>query len=484
MSKEWSKQKKLSVAIALATIFCIVEIVGGMWAHSLAILSDAAHLLTDIMGFAISLAAVIVSEWAPSGRYSYGFKRAEIVGAMLSILIIWVLTGWLLVEAFNRLYSYFEGTMEPVDGKLMSGVALFGICVNILIALVFHDAHDGGFSFHDHSGHDHGHGHSHGSEPCSHHDEVEMSSSVKSPMLDHGHGHGHGHNVHEEPESLMLTKSNPSKTAAGYGAVPDCSDHGHGHGHEHSRDNDPDRGHGHGHGHEHNQNSHDDGCSGHGHGHNHSLACDSHDVSGLQGSYQGQPGVPSTPAQTRDVNMEAAYMHVLSDLISGVGVLISGLLIWYDEKFLVVDPICTLIFAGMVLRYTLNIVHKIFNVLFEGVPDNVDYFAIKRGLEALPGVTEVHHLHIWSVNSDLNCMSCHICVAPVLSNSNEGQTSVYTSTTVANYHRDTLRAAKKVCIKNNVGLLTIQIEDSNGVVGCATHECDLNCAGPIEELAL
>ena len=79
----WSKEKKLSVAIGLAFAFCIIEVIGGLYAHSLAILSDAAHLLTDIMGFAITLGAVVVSKWAKSAKFSYGFKRAEIIGAFL-----------------------------------------------------------------------------------------------------------------------------------------------------------------------------------------------------------------------------------------------------------------------------------------------------------------------------------------------------------------------------------------------------------------
>ena len=79
----WSKEKRLSVAIGLAFAFCIVEVIGGFYARSLAILSDAAHLLTDIMGFAITLGAVVVSKWAKSAKFSYGFKRAEIIGAFL-----------------------------------------------------------------------------------------------------------------------------------------------------------------------------------------------------------------------------------------------------------------------------------------------------------------------------------------------------------------------------------------------------------------
>ena len=147
--QKWSKEKKLTVAIALSFVFCLVEVAGGLYAHSLAVLSDAAHLLTDIMGFAISLAAVVVSKWAPSKSFNFGFKRAEMVGALFSVLIIWVLTGWLLLEAFERLYQYKEGKMENIDGKIMSAVALFGIVTNICIALVFSDEHGSGFSFHE-----------------------------------------------------------------------------------------------------------------------------------------------------------------------------------------------------------------------------------------------------------------------------------------------------------------------------------------------
>jgi len=476
-TSQWSKEKKLSVAIGLAFTFCIVEVIGGFWAHSLAILSDAAHLLTDIMGFAITLGAIVVSKWAKSAKFSYGFKRAEIVGAFLSILIIWMLTGWLLIEAFGRLYSYYKGTMEPIDGKMMSAVALFGIIVNLTIAVVFSEEHGSGFSFHDHSGHDHSHGHAHGHDGHAAHGSDDHDEEACS-------GHGHGAHAHDSSHnSSDRTGLQTAGAPAGYGAIAsesshgDCSDHGHGHGHGHGHAEVAkaagavDNGHGHGHGHE-----HADG-----------LACTSHDThdthgcaDGLQGTFQGQPGVPSdVPA--RDVNMEAAYMHVLTDLITGVGVLISGLLIWYDERFLVVDPCCTLIFAGLVMQSTFGIVSRIFNVLFEGVPDGVDYFAMKRGLEALEGVTNVHHLHVWSVSSDHNCMSCHICVAPTFSESESIQKSV-----LADYHRKTLQAAQKVCKQNKVDIVTIQIEDFNGVAGCATHACDLNCAGPEEttELAL
>ena len=68
-------------------------------AGSLAIMTDAAHLASDISGFMVSLFAIYLAERKPTKTLSYGFKRAEIIGALLSIIIIWFLTGMLLWEA-------------------------------------------------------------------------------------------------------------------------------------------------------------------------------------------------------------------------------------------------------------------------------------------------------------------------------------------------------------------------------------------------
>jgi solute carrier family 30 (zinc transporter), member 2 len=78
----WSKEKRLSVAIGLSATFMLLEFVGGIYANSLAILTDAAHLLTDVASFAIALCAVIISKWKSTSKFSFGFKRAEILGAL------------------------------------------------------------------------------------------------------------------------------------------------------------------------------------------------------------------------------------------------------------------------------------------------------------------------------------------------------------------------------------------------------------------
>lgn len=326
----WSKEKKLSVAIGLSFVFCCVEVFGGYIAHSLAIMSDAAHLMTDIMGFAITLGAIVVSKWGASAEYSFGFKRAEILGALGSILVIWILTGWLLIEAFGRLYDYHKGSMEEIDGKLMSGVALFGICTNLCIALVFSDEHGEGFSFHSHDhGHSHGHSeghehsHGHGEHSCSgsHHAEVELAATTsvtaRSSSKKHGAGHDHDHSHGHD---------------AAHADHVEC-DGGHDHNHDHGH------GHGHGHGQDHHEHSEATGML-HGTASRRSATGTNNygavpsvddDCNHMPTTATGSVApavIDSHAVHDRDVNMEAAYMHVMTDLITGVGVLISGLLIW------------------------------------------------------------------------------------------------------------------------------------------------------------
>jgi len=153
------KKYRLMLAIGFSTLFMAIEIMGGIFAHSLAILSDAAHLLTDIFGFAIALLATILAATSATKYYTYGLMRAEILGALASILTLWMMTIWLLWAAAVRVYEWFEGTMNPVEGKLMFIIALIGVFFNICLATVFGEEHGaGGFHGHSHGSHEHDHG--------------------------------------------------------------------------------------------------------------------------------------------------------------------------------------------------------------------------------------------------------------------------------------------------------------------------------------
>jgi zinc transporter 2 len=77
----------------------IVEIIGGALAHSMAIMTDAAHLLSDFSGFLISIFSIWIGTRPASNNMSYGYHRAEIIGALGSVMLIWGLTLWLIWEA-------------------------------------------------------------------------------------------------------------------------------------------------------------------------------------------------------------------------------------------------------------------------------------------------------------------------------------------------------------------------------------------------
>ena len=88
--------------ILSSTIFSL-KIVGGIASQSLAIMADAAHMLSDFASLGISLAAIYFAERPIAKNYNFGYKRTEVIGALLIIVIIWVVSGVLLYLAIHRL---------------------------------------------------------------------------------------------------------------------------------------------------------------------------------------------------------------------------------------------------------------------------------------------------------------------------------------------------------------------------------------------
>lgn len=188
--------RKLFIAVALCVVFMSVEVVGGIKANSLAILTDAAHLLSDVAAFAISLFSLWAAGWEATPRQSYGFFRIEILGALVSIQLIWLLAGILVYEAIVRL---IHDTGE-VNGFLMFIVSAFGLLVNIIMALVL--------------GHDHGHGHGHGGHGHDGHvhDSHGHSREVKITTHDHHHHENQEHHhAHEGHTEALLERSSQDK---------------------------------------------------------------------------------------------------------------------------------------------------------------------------------------------------------------------------------------------------------------------------------
>lgn len=109
------------------------EIVGGYLAHSIAIMTDAAHMFSDVAGFMISYFAIYLGQRPATLHISYGYVRAEVLGALASIIIIWGLIIWLLTEAVARVIN-----QDPLDGEIMLITACIGLICNFVNILTLH----------------------------------------------------------------------------------------------------------------------------------------------------------------------------------------------------------------------------------------------------------------------------------------------------------------------------------------------------------
>ena len=119
---------KLKIISVVCCSFMIIEFICGYLAGSLAIMSDATHLLSDLAGFLISLFSLIVAMKPADRDFTFGYHRFEVLGALASILIIWGLTIWLLMAAIWRIRH-----PNPIVGFLMVCIAAGGLLFNIIM---------------------------------------------------------------------------------------------------------------------------------------------------------------------------------------------------------------------------------------------------------------------------------------------------------------------------------------------------------------
>ncbi|XP_063690353.1 proton-coupled zinc antiporter SLC30A2-like [Bolinopsis microptera] len=278
-SQDNTARNKLLWAAAVCFLFTIGEAAGGLLANSLAIMTDASHMLSDFASFLISLFALWVARRPATQKMSFGYYRAEVMGAVCSVLIIWVLTGVLAYLAIERMMNM----NFSINADTMLITAAAGVAVNIIMGCVLQQS---------------GHGHSHGG-------------------LSSNHGHSH-----------------------------DEEDGGHDH--------------------------------------------------------DGKKKV--------NINVRAAFIHVLGDLVQSIGVLIAAVIIKVQPTWLIADPICTILFSVIVLCTTLAILRDALHVLMEGFPRDISYPNLVRDLQNIPGVQMIHSLHVWSLTVDKNALSVHLAM--------------------------------------------------------------------------
>jgi len=325
LSQQASKQ--LSVACVLCFIFVVGELLGGYYSGSLAIMSDAAHMFSDFASFGVSLFVIWLSGKKPQQSMTYGFYRAEALGALATVVIIWYVTGVLSYLAIQRLHS---GDFEIHD-TAMVGVASAAVLFNVTLGLFLHG----------------------------------MCCTSLFGGHHHGHSHGGHARLHEEGDAEV---------------------HG---------------------------------------------------------------------EREKHINIRAALIHVLGDFLQSVGVLISSVLIKiFGDSCKIVDPICTLMFAVIVLVTTSTVLRDTLRILAEGAPKNINYDKLYADLIQIPGVSAVHDLHLWSLTADFPAASVHLAI-----------------TQEADQQMVLLEANKILKSKHNIAKTTVQVEllDTQGSVNC--DEC-------------
>ncbi|KAI9219974.1 cation efflux protein, partial [Blastocladiella britannica] len=294
--------RKLWIASGLCFTFFLVELIGGIMSNSLAILSDSFHLLSDLAGFIISIASIYLARRKATKRHSFGFHRAEILGALASVLLIWIMTVFLVNEAIDRVQH-----PRPINGPMMLGIAVIGLVVNLILIFAL----------------GHGHAHAHGAEEAG-----------------HGHSHAHGGNM----------------------------------------------------------------------------------------------------------NLRAAVIHIIGDIVSSLGVIISSVIVTFWPEWVIVDPICTFLFSVIVMFTTFRLVKDSMVVLMEGTPSHIDPAAVEHDLASVPFVVSVHDLHIWTLTVGKEALAVHLCVSRSASDPSHVADGV-------------LAAAHEIlCTKYGVHHATIQIE--------------------------
>ncbi|KAG0004452.1 hypothetical protein BGZ80_006073 [Entomortierella chlamydospora] len=339
-----SKRKLIFVTI-LCLCFFAVEMIGGYFAKSLALMSDAFHLLSDVISFIVSLIAIWLSEQPATKRHSFGYHRAEVLAALMSVFIIWILTAFLLMEAVERIRN-----PQPIDGKTMCIVASIGVVLPLLWDMIMDTTMDM---------------------------DMDMTTATGMDMI----------TVMNTTMAMTILMS----TAM----------------------------------------------------------------------------VPLTPTPTVEINInvKAATLHVIGDLISSVGVLVASIIIMIKPSWTIVDPICTFFFSILVLFTTYRLVWDSLGILMEGTPTHIDPEEIESSLLEIPGVTLVHDLHVWNLTAGKPSMAVHLQLAPTSHLTNQELTMV-------DYDRILAQAQNVVCGRFQIHHSTIQLETaSNSSEHCRPDIC-------------
>ncbi|WP_186575945.1 cation diffusion facilitator family transporter [Aquibacillus kalidii] len=248
-----ANKKALFISFIITTGYMLIEAVGGFLTNSLALLSDAGHMLSDSVALGVGLVAFILGEKAASYSKTYGYKRFEILAALFNGVTLVVIAGYIFYEAFQR---FIDPPAVASTGMLIIGI--IGLLVNVIVAWIL-----------------------------------------------------------------------------------------------------------------------------------------------LRGDTE------------ENLNVRAAFLHVIGDMLGSVGAILAALLIMFFGWGWA-DPLASVVVAILVLISGWRVTKDSVHVLMEGTPRNVEFDEIVTCIESTDGIISIHDLHVWSITSGQNALSCHAVVKETL----------------------------------------------------------------------
>ncbi|KAI1465534.1 cation efflux protein [Daldinia caldariorum] len=478
----WSKTTRISIMLAIDVAFFLVELISGFMVHSLALMADAFHMLNDIISLIIGLWAVTVAKRETTNKFSYGWVRAEILGAAFNAVFLIALCVSIILEAITR----FIEPQEVSNPKLILIVGCCGLASNLAGFLVLGGhGHDHG----DHS-HDDDHDHDHGHEHVHKHDDIaaaeEGRATATEALLDE---RAPVASILPEVAIATARAANTSPETVrhvqfGQSGRPDLQERGAGrtsvprgrerrragslkHGRlasiddfsihpasfrqdiiEHSRSSRNE---------ETDESSIDDspmgspvrdesidettplvanergadkgsarkGCSSRSRSSHHHHRARRDSATHLDHHHNRPMSKSRKKGHSHnhaDMGMNAMILHVLGDALGNVGVIVTALIIWLTEwpGRYYADPAVSLFITLIILKSAIPLTKATAQVLLQATPDHIDIQDIKEDIQALPGVISCHHVHIWQLSDTKVIASLHVQVAfPITSEGGE-----------------------------------------------------------------
>ncbi|XP_075166360.1 zinc transporter 41F isoform X2 [Haematobia irritans] len=363
-------KSKILWAVGMCCIFMIVEFLGGYIAGSLAIMTDAAHLASDCISFVIGLVAICLGSRPPDAKMSFGYKRVEVMGALASILGIWILTATLVLVAIQRVYA----NDYDLDADTMMVISGIGILINIVMIFILHTSSgelpEGGLgATHGHShSHNHGHNHSHNHHGHSHSSPQSHSTQSQHSHLQASFDSNHHLHVHSECSAGSIVASSRILTG-----------------------------------------NSDSGRFGT------TLAVDTSTEATSQELSAGPllldgNGLEHQQDGHKNLNLRAAMIHAIGDLVQSSGVFIASIFIKLYPTAVILDPLCTLLFSVIVIMTTLNLFKESIHILMDSVPQGFSMNDLEMDFLDIEGVKSVHHLNVWSHTSNHNVLMAHLVI--------------------------------------------------------------------------